>query len=315
MSTDTTATVDGLVAQAATRLTEAGVASARVDAMALLGHVLGVDASEVARRAILRASVGETEAAAYDGLVSERCRRVPLQHLTGVAHFRRLSLRVGPGVFVPRPETELAVSHVLSALATLSPDLPRGAEPVVVDLCTGSGAIALSVRDESPDTRVYAVELSPEAHAWARANIDALRLDVDLRLADATDATGDAQALPELDGLVDVVVSNPPYIPVDRVPVDPEVRDHDPELALYGGSIDGLAIPLAVADRAWRLLRPGGRFVMEHADEQGEALVERLTARGWAGVEDHRDLAGRPRHVTATRPARERTQEGARSIG
>ena len=162
---------------------------------------------------------------------AERAARVPLQHLTGQAHFRRLTLAVGPGVFVPRPETEVTAGHAIDAASALGPDA------VVVDLCTGSGAIALAVKDELPGARVLAVELSDLAHGWAVANRDRLGLDVEVRLGDATTAFDD------LEGAVDVVVSNPPYIPVGAVPVDPEVRDHDPEVALYGGSADGLADP------------------------------------------------------------------------
>jgi len=167
---------------------------------------------------------------------------------------------------------------------------------VVVDLCTGSGAIALAVKDEVPGAEVYGVELSELAFAWAVRNRDDLGLEVDLRLGDAT------AAFTDLEAGVDVVVCNPPYIPVDAVPNDPEVRDHDPEVALYGGSQDGLRIPLEVAERAAVLLRPGGFFVMEHADVQGESLQAGLRASGrWRDIEDHQDLNGRPRAVTAFR--------------
>ncbi len=232
-----------------------------------------------------------------DDLVSERARRVPLQHLTGKAGFRRLELSVGPGVFIPRFETEfvagLAIAHLLSSC--------RGggrapAVPAVVDLCTGSGAIALAIKDEVPVAEVHGVELSDLAHAWAIRNRDGLGLDVDIRLGDATLAFAD------LEGDVDVVVSNPPYIPVGAIPNDPEVRDHDPAVALYGGSSDGLRIPLEVAARAAVLLRPGGFFVMEHADVQGDSLSTALRATGsWQDIEDHADLNGRPRAVTAVR--------------
>jgi len=167
---------------------------------------------------------------------------------------------------------------------------------VVVDLCAGSGAIALAVKDEVPCAEVHGVELSGLAHAWAIHNRDDLGLDVDLRLGDAT------LAFPELEAGVDVVVSNPPYIPVGSIPNDPEVRDHDPEVALYGGSFDGLRIPLQIAARAAVLLRPGGFFVMEHADVQGESLTSALRMTGvWHDVRDHADLNGRPRAVTAFR--------------
>jgi release factor glutamine methyltransferase len=226
----------------------------------------------------------------YAALVAERAARVPLQHLTGQAHFRHLTLSVGPGVFTPRPETEVVAGLAIDAARRSGP------APVVVDLCTGSGAIALAVADEVSGATVHAVELSVEAHAWAARNVEATGLPVELRLGDAT------AAYPELDGTVDVVVSNPPYIPVGMVPLDPEVRDHDPEVALFGGSGDGLAIPLAVARRAAGLLRAGGTLVMEHADSQGEALPAALRRTGeWLDVEDHQDLTGRPRATVATR--------------
>jgi len=177
----------------------------------------------------------------------------------------------------------------------------------VVDLCTGSGAIALAIKDEVPAAEVYGVEVSELAHAWAVRNRDDLELDVDLRLGDAT------LAFPDLEAQVDVVVSNPPYIPQGATPNDPEVRDHDPDIALYGGSADGLKIPLAVAARAATLLRPGGFFVMEHADVQGDTLVAALASTGcWRDLADHQDLNERPRAVTAFRAAEERQPGPAR---
>ena len=291
-------------------LAEAGVASAPVDALVLAAHALGVEVSE-ARRLLI---VGGVEVPPeYAALVAERARRVPLQHLTGEAHFRGLTLRVGPGVFVPRPETETLVSLALVAIDAVGSDgagdpvgpvdraTPVGAggadgPATVVDLCTGSGAIAFSLKAERPDLDVRAIEADPLAHAWAVANRDRLGLDVQVDLGDAR------TAYPELVGTVDVVTCNPPYIPDDQVPVDPEVRDHDPALALYGGSADGLALPLAMAARAAQLLRPGGVLVMEHADVQGPAILRALAATGsWRDAADHADLTGRPRVVVARR--------------
>lgn len=290
---------------AAHTLAAAGVPSPRVDAEALLAHVLDLEVPELRRAVILGERVSESDLAAYQRLVEQRADRVPLQHLTGVAHFRALSLRVGPGVFVPRPETEVLVDLALadlqrraSALGTAGDGsaVRTGTDPVVVDLCTGSGAIALALAEEWPGAQVHAVELSEDAHAWAAANLVHTGLAVDLRLGDATTAFAD------LLGQVDVVVSNPPYIPPGSVPVDPEVRDHDPEVALYGLGEDGLQVPLAVAARAARLLVPGGVLLMEHADVQGEDLVRRLAAsRDWVDVADHRDLTGLPRVVRAVR--------------
>ena len=260
------------VREATARLAAAGIRSAEVDAVALAAHAMRVEPSEVRRAMVL----GADEPEGFAELVAEREARVPLQHLTGVAHFRRVELAVGPGVFVPRPETEVTAGLAIDAASAMGPDA------VVVDLCTGSGAIALAVKDEVPGARVHAVELSDLAHGWAVANRDRLALEVDVRLGDAT------SAFPELEGAVDVVVSNPPYIPAGSVPVDPEVREHDPEVALYGGSADGLAVPLAVAARAAVLLRAGGVLVMEHADSQGESLPAALRRTGsWVDVVDH----------------------------
>ncbi|MEO6789747.1 MAG: peptide chain release factor N(5)-glutamine methyltransferase [Ornithinibacter sp.] len=276
------------VAAARAVLASAGVPSPEVDAVALAAFVLGVDAAEVRRAMVLGTPTTEAFTERYAGLVAERGSRVPLQHLTGTAHFRRLTLSVGPGVFVPRPETEVTAGFAIEAARAAGPT------PRVVDLCTGSGAIALAVKDEVPGAEVFAVEVSDLAHGWALANRDRLGLDVDIRLGDATTAFAD------LEGSVDVVVSNPPYIPLGAVPIDPEVRDHDPEVALYGMSADGLAVPRAVAQRAADLVRPGGVLVMEHADSQGESLPRALRdSRRWHEVADHADLSGRARVTVA----------------
>jgi release factor glutamine methyltransferase len=286
------------LARATRVLADAGVASPRTDAELLAAHLLDVTRPEVVRLTLL----GGTQApSGLEPLVAERAQRVPLQHLTGRAPFRDLELAVGPGVFVPRPETEdVAGAAVAAARAVVA---ARGSA-VVVDLCTGSGAIALAVATEVAETTVVAVEVSDEARAWAAANIEELAPGrVDLRAADVTD-TSALELLGELVGRVDVVASNPPYIPPGQEPLDPEVRDHDPAVALYGGGPDGLTVPRAVIALAARLLRPGGWFVMEHADVQGDrALAAVATAGGWCDVEDHDDLAGRPRYVTARRAA------------
>lgn len=284
-----------LLRDAVHRLAEAGVESAAHDAGALLAHVLGVDAGEVRRLEILGRDISAKEAERYEVLVGERCSRVPLQHLTGRAPFRHLELSVGPGVFVPRPETEMLVDEVIARA-------PHGGR--VVDLCTGSGAIALAVKQERPDLNVFAVELDEHAAAWAARNINDLGLDVQLSVEDA------AQALPELEASFDVVVSNPPYIPVGMVPIDPEVAVHDPSIALYGGSDDGLRFPLRVAERASRLLVPGGHLVMEHADVQGETLpAALLDQRGFEWANDLRDAAGKPRVAVARREGGSRFEE------
>ena len=269
------------------RLAQAGVPSAYADGLALVAHVWGRSPSEARRDLLLGRQPDQQQLAALDELVGERSRRVPLQHLTGRAPFRHLELSVGPGVFIPRPETEMLVDLVIES---------AGQNAAVVDLCTGSGAIALAIKGERPDLQVSAVEVDELAFAWAARNAQTLGLEVNLSLADAT------VALPELDGEVDVVVSNPPYIPVGMEPVDPEVRDHDPRIALYGGSADGLRIPLAVAARAAALLRDGGMLIMEHADSQGDSLPVALQDDGrWRDVVDQVDLTGRPRAVRAVR--------------
>jgi release factor glutamine methyltransferase len=286
-------TVHEAVTRARLSFESVGIGSPDADAVELAAFALGCDAADVRRRMVLRDRVDSGFLERFEGLVEERLARIPLQHLTGRAHFRRLSVAVGPGVFVPRPETEVVAGLGIRAARRAGP------APVVVDLCTGSGVIALAVADEVADAEVHAVELSREAHAWAERNVATTGLEVDLRLGDAT------RAFADLEGDVDVVVSNPPYIPDGAVPIDPEVRDHDPEVALYGGSADGLAVPLAVAARAASLLRDGGVLVMEHADSQGESLPAALEAAGvWVGVVDHRDLGGRPRGTVAVRRRR-----------
>ncbi len=260
---------------AAERLAAAGVPSPRHDAEELLAHAHGVERRDLWRLT----AVGE----AFWPLVERRCRREPLQHVVGRAWFRHVSLAVGPGVFTPRPETELVAGAAIE-------EARRRPAPVVVDLCTGSGAIALSLADEVPAARVHAVELGGAAHAWAARNLAGS--GVDLRHGDMDGA------FPELDGTVDVVVSNPPYIPLGAVVRDPEVLEHDPPLALWSGE-DGLDALRVVERTAARLLRPGGLLVAEHADLQGEAAPAVLAAAGrWADVADHDDLAGRPRYVT-----------------
>ena len=273
------------------RLVDAGVPSARHDAESLAAHVLGLSRAQVATAALRGDDVELGER--FDELVDERVRRVPLQHLVGTAPFRDLVLDVGPGVFVPRPETEVVVEPVVAEAVRLLDD---GRPACVVDLCTGSGAIALAVASEVPGSDVHAVELSVQAHAWALRNVERIWPGVDLRLGDAVTAFDD------LDGTVDVVVTNPPYVPPDSVPVDPEVRDHDPAIALYGGGPDGLQVPRQVVAAAARLLRAGGLLVVEHADVQQAALLRTLAASGlWREAAGHLDLTGRPRYVTARR--------------
>jgi release factor glutamine methyltransferase len=276
-----------LLAAAAARLEAAGVPSPAHDAAELLAHVVGVPRGRLA----LIEEVGEPELAAYDALLARRAAREPLQHLTGVTGFRHVELAVGPGVFVPRPETELLAGWAVESALDRRTAL---AAPVVVDLCTGSGAIAKAVADEVPHADVHAVELDERALAWAARNLEGT--GVDLRAGSMADAFDD------LAGRVDVVVCNPPYVPLEAwESVAPEARDHDPHLALFSGD-DGLDAIRLLARRAHHLLRPGGVVGAEHADVQGEsAPAVFVDAGGWADVRDHRDLAGRPRFVTARR--------------
>ena len=266
---------------AAQRLREAGVASPERDADLLLAHVLGIPLGRLPLVDTLAA--GEQEA--YDALVARRAAREPLQHLTGTAAFRHVELAVGPGVFVPRPETELLAGWAIEQAAALP-------APVVVDLCTGSGAVAAAVSDEVPHAEVHAVELDEQAYAWAERNLSGT--GVDLRHGDM------ATAFDDLLGTVDVVVCNPPYIPLEAwESVAEEARDHDPHLALFSGQ-DGLDAMRVLERRAAQLLRPGGVVGAEHADVQGESAPAVFAAAGrWLDVADHRDLAGRARYVTA----------------
>jgi len=276
-----------LLDEAVATLEAGGVESARNDAEILLSHVMGMPRALVA----LAARPMPEQLAVFTRMVEARATRVPLQHLTGRAGFRYVDLEVGPGVFVPRPETELLAGWAIDAARA------AGASPVVVDLCTGSGAIALSMVHEVPSAMVHAVELDEVAHGWALRNLAGT--GVDLRLGDAADAFAD------LDGTVDIVVANPPYIPLEAwESVALEARDHDPALALWSGE-DGLDAIRAVAKTAWRLLKPGGVVGIEHADAQGEsapAVFSSASGHDWRDVRDHIDLAGRPRYVTARKP-------------
>ncbi len=269
------------IADAAAALAAAGIDSARADAELLAAHVAGVD------RGLLRF----TEPAPdfldrYRALVARRALRIPLQHLVGSAAFGPLTLEVGPGVFIPRPETE--------ALLEWAQAVPVPVDGLIVDLCTGSGALALALATYRPDVRVIAVERSADALGYARANVAGSQ--VELVRADVT-AAG---LLAELDGRVDLVVSNPPYIP-DGADLEPEVAEHDPHAALFGGP-DGMAVIAPIVDLVARLLRPGGQVGVEHDDTTSAATVNLFTAAGvFTGITARRDLAGRPRFVTAVR--------------
>jgi release factor glutamine methyltransferase len=274
-----------LLADATRRLHDAGVASPQHDASELLAHVLGTTRPQLA----VVPEADEEQATAFEVLVRRRAAREPLQHLTGSAAFRYVELAVGPGVFVPRPETEVLAGW---AVAQARGVLTTGSAPVVVDLCTGSGAIALSIATEVPEADVHAVELDERAHGWAARNLAGSA--VDLRQGDMAEAFGD------LDGSVDVVVCNPPYIPLEAYEsVEAEARDHDPDLALWSGD-DGLDAMRVLERVGARLLRPGGVLGAEHAEVQARSAPGVFVGTGrWSDVRDQLDLAGRPRFVTA----------------
>ena len=276
------------IAVASARLAEAGVDSPRADAEQIAAHVHDVPRTELHR-------VPDTEFnPRFWDEIARREAREPLQHITGHAYFRYLDLEVGPGVFVPRPETEVMTGWVIDRLREMDV-----AEPVVTDLGTGSGAIALAIAQEVPRSLVHAVEVDPLARAWAQRNVE--------RLAAASPHTtgrvtlhGDdfASALADLDGSVDLVVSNPPYIPWGAS-VPPEVGEYDPATALWGGH-DGLDAVRVVEQTARRLLRPGGIVAVEHGAPQGAAVYWAFAEeRGWRDQRNHRDLTGRDRFVTA----------------
>ncbi len=263
-------------------LAEAGIDSARTDAELLAAHLAGVNRGRLA-------AIDEPDAdffTRYDEVIGARCSRIPLQHLTGWAAFGPLELRVGPGVFIPRPETEALLEW---ALAQRLPECP-----VIVDLCTGSGALAIALATHWPRARVIAVDDDATALGYARRNAEATT--VELVHADVT-VPG---LLTDVRGSVDLVVSNPPYIPAGAV-LDPEVADHDPAHALFGGA-DGMAVITPIARLAAGWLKPGGLFGVEHDDTTSDQTVETIcNTKLFTAITPHRDLAGRPRFVTACR--------------
>jgi release factor glutamine methyltransferase len=271
-------------------LAEAGITDPEVDTDLLIGHVLGQSRGQVQAAAIMASVIIEADAARVLSLAARRSLREPLQHITGKAPFRSMELSVGPGVFVPRPETEQVAQIAIDALRAMA-----DADPIAVDLGTGSGAIALALATEVPHARVWACENSPEAYPWTSRNFaDSGAVNATLVFADLADA------FPELDGTVAVVISNPPYIPADAIPRDPEVRLFDPAHALYGGA-DGLDVVRLVSTTARRLLRPGGVLVIEHGERQGAEIRALLDADGWRATATHRDFTTRDRATTALR--------------
>lgn len=293
MTTD----VRTLLAELAARLTAAGSDSGAAEAATILAHAADLTRSRLAAAT----AVDDAHAEAARAFAARRAETgEPLQYVLGTAVSGNLDLEVGPGVFIPRPETELLVEWVLGRLPPAA--VPGGASPVVIDLCAGSGTIALELAHARPDAEVHAVELDPDAASWLRRNAGARRAagdrGISVHVADATDPA----LLTELDGRAAAVVSNPPYIPAAAEAALPgEITRFEPALALYGGP-SGNEVIAGIVPVAARLLAPGGVLACEHDDTTGEQVAELFAGHGgFRDVRRHRDLAGRPRFVTAVR--------------
>jgi release factor glutamine methyltransferase len=278
--------ISELLEDATDRLSAAGVNSPSVDSELLAAFVLGITRAELTMLTVTGREFPSEKIAVFDSALRRRIAREPLQHITGLAPFRHLELEVGKGVFTPRPETEVLVSAAV--------ELCQGIEnPLMVDLCSGSGAIAVALATEVGGANVFAVEKSELAFGYLNRNFQKYGLDTQkLRLGDLADS------LDELAGQVDLVVSNPPYIPDSAVPVDLEVQLHEPALALYGGE-DGLDEIRRISTHAQTLVKPGGWLLLEHADTQAKAVGELLLADGWEEISSRKDLAGKDRITLA----------------
>ena len=281
--------ISALLQQSAVQLSQGEVQSPEVDSELLAAHILGITRSELIVAIALSSDFPEDKIAAFNVAVSRRAKREPLQHITGLAPFRHLELLVGKGVFTPRPETEQVVGFAMEKIASLE-------NPTIVDLCAGSGAISLSFVTERPGSIVFAVEKSQEAFEYLKQNSKSYGLELSqLSNVDLQDC------LVGMDSVADLVISNPPYIPSEAIPVDLEVQLHEPALALYGGA-DGLDVIRQILTKAKQLLRTGGLLVLEHADTQASSITELLLAEGWIGVESRKDLAGKDRMISARKP-------------
>ena len=278
------------LAKASKLFLAAGIETPEIDAQLLAAHVLGSSRGSVQSDLIIGRKLTEDELSEFETLAEKRAKRIPLQHLTGKGYFRNLELKVGNGVFIPRPETESVAELAIQALRAVP------GEPIAVDLCTGSGAIAISMATEVPNSKVYAWELNPDSESYLRENIATYGDMVQLTMGDIAEDDG----FEALVGKVSVVISNPPYIPIDAIPRDVEVREHDPALALYGGA-DGMDVMRVVSRRALELLMPGGFLVVEHADNQAQVVADLLRGDGWKQVRSHKDLSGRDRAVSAVK--------------
>ena len=304
-------TIRDVLVDAQHRLSNAGIDSASAESADLLAYVLGVPRG----RLFMQDSVHEEDRISFERLLAKRLNRIPFQHITGKAAFRRIELEVGPGVFIPRPESELVAEAGIRFLKECE-------KPIAVDLCAGSGAITISLAVEVPGTRVVGIELSPDAYLWLEKNVRRFELapPIEVHQIDATDFT--AEVFARLSGKCDVVTCNPPYIPADMIPRDPEVSVHEPAMALYGG-VDGLDVVRGIAKTAALLLKSGGLLVVEHADVQGPEAGEMSVVnvlRGaeldaelathmaglpgdllYTAVSDRQDFNQRPRFTVATR--------------
>ncbi|HWL02469.1 MAG TPA: HemK/PrmC family methyltransferase [Microbacteriaceae bacterium] len=274
-------------------LSAGGVPTALGDAQIIVAHLLGLTRDEVRAGAADAVELHGVQLAAVMDFTARRKLREPLQHLTGRSFFRTLTLAVGPGVFVPRRETEFVAELAIRAIREREMIAPR-----VVDLCMGAGAIALSIAVEVPDSEVWGVELYREAFDWAAKNFEAIAPH------HAHPVHGDiADALPELDGTIDVVAGNPPWLPPDIPPATPEVALWDPpQISWEGGGPDGMRVPRAFSKSGLRLLRPDGVLVMEHGVSQGPRMAQMLRDDGWLDVHTHTDPRGKQRVTTARRP-------------
>jgi release factor glutamine methyltransferase len=269
------------------QLQRAGFAG--VEAEHLLAHTLGISRMELHNpMAVARAleGIGDTKIVeeTFWSLLDRRCAHEPLQYLTGRAYFRHMELQVGPGVLVPRPESELLVESVLTHIETLS------GEVSVVDLGAGSGALALAIATEAPQTHVIAVEKSSEAVSWLKANVAFIDEKVRIVQADVTTALAGVKC--------DVVIANPPYVP-DGQELPQDVAEHEPAAALFGGK-DGMSVPAVFIETATRLLKAGGFFAIEHHESHGEK-IQRILSENFIDILLHNDLNNRPRFTTAKR--------------
>ena len=281
--------VSELLSESSSKLKEAGVISATVDAELIACYCLGVSRSELALMTATNQEFPNDSLDSFQVALARRVDRQPLQHITGSAPFRHLELNVGPGVFTPRPETEQVVGFAMEKIANLQ-------SPLIVDLCAGSGAIAISLATEVLESKVFAVEKSEEAYGYLLQNAATYGLsEENLRNQDLQNS------LAELDGQADLVISNPPYIPNDAIPVDLEVQLHEPSMSLYGGA-DGLDVIRQISLRAKYLLKSGGLLVLEHADSQSRAIGKLLLAEGWLEIDARADLAGKERMISAVKP-------------